>query len=67
MEKSICTNCKIGKNCEDFFNKYTESKICNSNRSLKRYHENKNKLSTQKNYIMKKVEKNYYKNKTVDI
>ena len=68
MDRKICTQCKIEKNVEDFFNKYTESKICNSNRSLKRYYENKDKLSNQrKKYYEKKIEINYYKNKMIDI
>ena len=67
MERQNCTNCKIGKNFEDFYNKYKECKVCNSKRSLKRYHENRKKYQIQKNWIMKKIEENYYKNKTLDI
>ena len=48
MERKICTHCNIEKNIEDFYNKYTECKICNSNRSLKRYYQNKDKLSNQR-------------------
>ena len=36
MERKICTKCNLEKNIEDFYNNYTEYKICNSNRSLKR-------------------------------
>ena len=58
MERKICNHYIIEKSIEDFYNKYTECKICNSKRSLKRYYENKDKISNQKNYIMKKIEKN---------
>ena len=46
MERKICTQCNK-KNIEDFYKKYKERKICNSNRILKRYYENKDKLSYQ--------------------
>ena len=67
MERKICTHCNIEKNIEDFYNKYTECKICTCNRSLQRYYQKKDKLSNQEKYIMKKTEKYYYKNKTTDI
>ena len=63
----ICTRCNIEKSIEDFYNKYTEFKVCNSNRSLKRYHENKKNISNQKKYLLKKMEINYYKNKIIDM
>ena len=36
MERKKCTHCNMEKNVEDLYNKYTEYKICISNRSLKR-------------------------------
>ena len=42
------------KYVEDFYNKYTECKICNSKRSLKRYYENKDKISNQKKFFYEK-------------
>ena len=54
MEKKIFTECNIEKNNEDFQNKYTECKISNSIRSLKRYHENKDKLSNQRKIYYEK-------------
>ena len=54
MERKICTHCNIEKNIEDFYNKYTECKICNSNRSVKRYYENKDKLSSQRKIFYEK-------------
>ena len=47
MQGKYCTHCSIGKNIEDFYNKYTECKICKSNRSLKRYYEKKDNISNQ--------------------
>ena len=52
METKVCTECSIEKNIEDFRNKYTEYKICNKNRCLKRYHENKDEISNQKKIIL---------------
>ena len=53
MESKIYARCNLGEKIEDFYNKYTE---CNfySNRSLKRYYENKDKVSNHKIYSMKK-------------
>ena len=48
MGRKICTHCNIEKNFEDFYNKYTECTIFNSNRSLKRYYENKDKSSNRR-------------------
>ena len=54
MERKICTHCNIEKNIEGFYNKYTECKICNSKISLKRYYENKDKISNQKKLYYEK-------------
>ena len=43
MDGKNCTVCNIETNKEDFYNKYAERKICNSERSLKRYNENEDK------------------------
>ena len=51
MDRKICTKCNLEKIIEDFYNKNTEHKVCNSNRSLKRYYENKDKISNQKNIL----------------
>ena len=58
MERKICPHCNIEKNIEDFYNKYTECKLCNSNRSLKRYYENKDKISNQKKIYYEKNREN---------
>ena len=44
MDTEICTRCNIEKNIEATYNNYTECKVCNSNRSLKRYSESKEKM-----------------------
>ena len=67
MERKICTHCNVEKNIEDFYNKYTKFKIYNSKRSLKRYYENKDKISNQKKTFYEKIEKKYQKNKTIDM
>ena len=48
MVSKLCIRCNKKKNNEDFYNKYTECKICNSNRTLKRYYEIKDKSSNQR-------------------
>ena len=54
MENKVCTQCNIEKNIEDLYNKSTEYKTCNSNRSLKGYYEKKDKISNQKNISYEK-------------
>ena len=55
MDRKICTHCNVEKNIEDFYNKYTECKICNRNRSLKRYYEKqKDYLSSQRRIYYEK-------------
>ena len=54
MEKKVCTPCKIEKLIENFYNNYTKCKTCNSERSLKRYYENKDKLSKQRKIYYEK-------------
>ena len=48
MERKFCTQCNIGNLIEDFYNEYTECKLCNRKRNLKRYHEIKDKTSNQR-------------------
>ena len=58
MDRKICTHCNIEKNIEDFYEKYTECRICNSKLNLTRYYENKDKLSCQrKTYNEKNTDK----------
>ena len=47
MESKVCFICNTEKRIDNFYNKYRECKPCNIQRSMKRYHENKDKLSNQ--------------------
>ena len=46
MDRKICVVCNTEKGIDNFY-KYRECKPCNLKRSMKRYHENKDKLSNQ--------------------
>ena len=48
MVSKLCIRCNIEKNIGDFYNKYTECKVCHSNRTLKRYYEIKDESSNQR-------------------
>ena len=54
----MCTICSIEKHINNFYKKYTECIDCNRARGLKRYYENKDKISKQqKIYYEKNREK----------
>ena len=69
MENKISTVCKIEKHNKNFYRKYSECKDCNIKTGVKRYYENKDKISNQqKTYYGKNREKllqkqNDYRNK----
>ena len=69
MENKINTVCKIEKQINNFYRKYSECKVCNIKRGVKRYYNNKDKISIQqKIYYEKNREKllqkqNDYRNK----
>ena len=69
MENKNCTVCKIEKHINNFYRKYSECKDCNIKRGVKRYYNNKDKISIQqKIYYEKNREKllqkqNDYRNK----
>ena len=66
MESKICTQSNIEKHINNFYKKYSECKDCNIKRGVKRYYDNKDKISMQqKIYIMKKIEINFYRNKMI--
>ena len=46
--------CNIEKSIDNFYNKYRECKQCNIKRSMKRYYENKDKLSNQRKLYYEK-------------
>ena len=54
----MCTICNIEKHTNNFYKKYTECIDCNRARGLKRYYENKDRISNQqKIYYEKNREK----------
>ena len=58
MVSKICTQCNIEKDINNFYKKYSECIDCNRARGLKRYYENKDKISNQqKVYYEKNREK----------
>ena len=58
MDTKMCTICNIEKDTNKFYKKYTECIDCNRARGLKRYYENKDKISKQqKIYYEKNREK----------
>ena len=58
MESKICTQCNIEKDINNFYKRYSECIDCNRARGLKRYYENKDKISNQqKIYYEKNREK----------
>ena len=58
MDTKICTICTIEKDINNFYKNYTECIDCNRARGLKRYYENKDKISNQqKVYYEKNREK----------
>ena len=58
MDTKICTICTIEKDINNFYKKHTECIDCNRASGLKRYYENKDKISKQqKIYYEKNREK----------
>ena len=47
MDNKSCTVCKIGKHINNFYKRYSECKDCNIGRGVKRYFDNKDKISIQ--------------------
>ena len=47
MEGKTCTMCNMLKHINNFYKSYSECKDCNRTRGLKRYYENKDKISNQ--------------------
>ena len=58
MDTKMCTICNIEKDTNNFYKEYTECIDCNRARGLKRYYENKDRISKQqKIYYEKNREK----------
>ena len=47
MDRKICVVSSTEKSIDKFYNKYGECEQCNIQRSMKRYRENKDKISNQ--------------------
>ena len=54
MDNKIYVVCNIEKSIDNYYNKYRECKQCNIKRSMKRYNENKDKLSNQRKLYYEK-------------
>ena len=54
MESKICIQCNIEKHINNFYNRYSECKDCNIKRGVKRYYDNKNKISMQQKIYYEK-------------
>ena len=63
MESKICTVCNIEKQINNFYIRYSERKECNIKRGVKRYYDNKDKISVQHKIYYGKLEINYNRNK----
>ena len=58
MDSNSCTMCKNEKHINNFHKKYREGKDCNRTRGLKRYYENKDKISNQQKIYYEKNRNN---------
>ena len=47
MDTKMCTICNIEKDINNFYKKYSECIDCNRTKGLKRYYENKDKITNQ--------------------
>ena len=69
MESKVCTVCKIEKQINNFYKNYSECKACNIKTGVKRYHDNKAKISNQQKVYYEKnrdrllQKQNDYRNK----
>ena len=54
MDNKICTVCNIEKQINTFYKKYSECKACNIKRGVKRYLDNKDKISNQQKVFYEK-------------
>ena len=54
MDSKVSVVCNIAKSIDNFYNKHRECKQCKIKRSMKRYYENKDKLSNQRKFYYEK-------------
>ena len=57
MEGKTYTMCNMEKHINNFYKTYSDCKDCNRTRGLKRYYENKDKISNQQKLYYEKTEK----------
>ena len=55
MESKVSVVCNTEKSIDSFYNKYRECKQCNIPRRMKRYYENKDKLSNQRKLFCEEI------------
>ena len=68
MDTKTCSMCNIEKHINNFYRKNSECRDCNRARGLKRFYENKEKISNQQKIYYEKIEiEYYYRNKTIDV
>ena len=60
MDGKTCTMCNMEKHINNFYKRYSECKDCNRTRGLKRYYENKDKISNQQKPYYGKTEKKIF-------
>ena len=65
MENKICTLCNIEKHINNFYERYSECKDCNIKRGVKRYYDNKDKISMQQKIYYEKNRDKLYRNKLI--
>ena len=54
MDSKVCVVCNTEKSIDSFYINYRECKQCNIQRSMKRYYENKDKISNQRKLYYEK-------------
>ena len=54
MASKICTQCNIEKHINNFYKKFSECKDCNIKGGVKRYYDNKDKISMQQKIYYEK-------------
>ena len=68
MDTKTRNVCNIEKHIINLYRTKSECRDCNPIKGLKRYYQNKAKISNQqKIYYSKNRDKNYYRNRTIDV